>query len=513
MAYLVLDLPPGMYQNGTLRQARGRWYDGNLVRFFEGTIRPIGGWRQKTYTGTLTNPFSTTNASKSVKVTQSNHGLRTGDQVYFANAATVGGLNMNMVNWTVATVVDANDYSFNHTSNANATVNGEGGTVNFTYAQKCAGKPRAIVPWKDNSAVTRAGVGTNTNLYVLARDGQLTDITPTGFTAGNADATSGGGYGNGPYGVSTYGTPRGNSSLIVDADMWSLDTWGQYIVGVMPADGKIYEWQLSGLAAQIANSPTAAALVVTDQRILMALGAGGNRRNVQWSDQENETTWTPAATNQAGSFNIQTPGRLMLARRYHGAVVILSDLDAWLATYTADVYVYSFQKIGDGCGAISRGCAAVIWQGVVWMGAAGFWLYNGVTQKLPCEVSDALFNNLNSQQQSKILCWHNAEYSEVTWYYPSASATENDSCVTWNYSENHWTMGVLARLAGADRGVMVHPLLAGSDGFIYEHEVGFSYVPNVGSAPLTPYLESDHSSSAPCRSCLARRRSPAMATW
>lgn len=53
MAYISLDLPSGLYKNGTGRQARGRWYDANLIRFYEGTIRPVGGWRAKTDT-TLT---------------------------------------------------------------------------------------------------------------------------------------------------------------------------------------------------------------------------------------------------------------------------------------------------------------------------------------------------------------------------------------------------------------------------------------------------------------------------
>lgn len=39
-----LNLPPGVYRNGTKYQASGRWYDSHLVRWHEGTLRPIGGW-------------------------------------------------------------------------------------------------------------------------------------------------------------------------------------------------------------------------------------------------------------------------------------------------------------------------------------------------------------------------------------------------------------------------------------------------------------------------------------
>jgi len=39
-----LDLPPGLSSNGTKYQNRNRWIDGSLVRFHEGSIRPVGGW-------------------------------------------------------------------------------------------------------------------------------------------------------------------------------------------------------------------------------------------------------------------------------------------------------------------------------------------------------------------------------------------------------------------------------------------------------------------------------------
>ena len=50
MAFLSLAIPPGVYRNGTERQASGRYYNTNLVRWIDGTLRPIGGWRNKTAT-------------------------------------------------------------------------------------------------------------------------------------------------------------------------------------------------------------------------------------------------------------------------------------------------------------------------------------------------------------------------------------------------------------------------------------------------------------------------------
>lgn len=41
---ITLDLPPGLYRQGTKYQSKGRWYEAQLVRFLEDTVRPVGGW-------------------------------------------------------------------------------------------------------------------------------------------------------------------------------------------------------------------------------------------------------------------------------------------------------------------------------------------------------------------------------------------------------------------------------------------------------------------------------------
>lgn len=48
---ISLKIPPGLVNNGTPFQSRGRWVLGSLVRFFGGNIQPIGGWVQRTLTG------------------------------------------------------------------------------------------------------------------------------------------------------------------------------------------------------------------------------------------------------------------------------------------------------------------------------------------------------------------------------------------------------------------------------------------------------------------------------
>jgi len=141
-------------------------------------------------------------------------------------------------------------------------------------ASTVTGKARACLPWVATNGNRWLGVGTHSGLYVMSAAGTITDITPSGFTAGSADAGSTTGYGGGAYGAGTYGTPRPDTGTYTPASVWSLDTWGQYLVGCMDGDGKLYEWQLNTAsdAAVISGAPTGCTgLVVTAERFIFAL--------------------------------------------------------------------------------------------------------------------------------------------------------------------------------------------------------------------------------------------------
>lgn len=356
------------------------------------------------------------------------------------------------------------------------------------------GMGRAIISWHDNTSSSWSAIGTQSHLYAMSRGGVLTDITPSGFTPGRADAVAEGGYGDGTYGSGVYGTPRPDTSEIQEASMWSLDNWGEDLVGVMAEDGIIYQWSLDTGSAAVAvtNAPSAVALLTTNENILMALGAGNSSKTVSWSDAEDNTDWTPTSTNQAGSDVLQTNGVLMQGLRIASGNLIYTDLDVWLASYEANQFVYGFQRKGEGCGAISRNCAVAVdavatayGAQAVWMGNEGFWMYNGYIMPLKCDVWDFVFNGMNTLQKSKVTVQANSAFGEITWRYPSASSLEIDRYVTWNYRENHWAVGALARLSGVDAGAASQfPMMVGTDGNVYEHEVGASY------GGVMPYLES-----------------------
>lgn len=405
MADLVkIELPPGLSRRGTVYQTQGRWYDSSLVRWWNGSMTPIGAW----------------------------------------TARTVGAV----------------------------------------------GKARAMVTWRDNSSLRYIGVGTHSKLYALTPS--LTtpvDITPAGFSAGRADASSGGGYGVGLYGVGTYGTPRVDNVSVQDASMWTLDVFGQYLVGAMSDDGKAYVWTLdiSGptVAVAMSGAPTGnSALVVTPEAFVMLLGAGGDPRKIQWCDQGDYTTWSPSSTNQAGDFNIQSGGRLMCGKSTRGQTLIFTDIDVYVARYVGLPFVYIIDRVGEHCGIISRGAAVTSDSRCMWMSQAGFFAFDGASVvPVDCDIYDAVFGDMNFTQRSKITAHLVSEFSEVWWHYPSAASTEVDMVAVYNYDENHWALHTLARLVGVDRGVFNNPIQVDASGLLYDHESGTSW----GS---TPFAES-----------------------
>jgi len=240
-------------------------------------------------------------------------------------------------------------------------------------------------------------------------------------------------------------------------------------------------------AQPLANAPVDnESVVVTEERFVFALGAGGNPRKVQWCDREDNTTWTPAVTNEAGDLELNTSGALMKGMRVRGQTLLLTTRDAHVANYIGPPYVYGFERVGTSCGLAAREAAVVVDAGAFWMGANSFYTYNGSSvSELPCDVSDYVFNDMNRAQISKAFGMSNAMFGEIWWFYPSAAETENNRYVVFNYVEGTWYIGELDRTAGADRGAFRQPMMAkASDKKIYEHEVGLEY------DSLVPFAES-----------------------
>jgi len=67
---------------------------------------------------------------------------------------------------------------------------------------------------------------------------------------------------------------------------------------------------------------------------------------------------------------------------------------------------------------------------------------------------------------------------------------ENDRYVVYNYLEQVWYYGNLARTCWLDRGIQNLPIAAGTDGYLYNHEIGFDDGSASPSVPIEAYVRS-----------------------
>jgi len=333
--------------------------------------------------------------------------------------------------------------------------------------------------WEDNTGTRWIAAGTYNKLYVSTPSGTTSDITPAGLAVGTENAEVNTGYGSGLYGIGFYGQARPDTGNYSEATTWSMDTWGQYLVACSTADGKLYEWQLNTAtpAAAIANAPVGnLGVLVTEERFVFALGAGGDPRTIAWSDFEDNTLWAAASTNQAGDIQLQSSGQIVAGVRTQGQSLILTDQDAHRAVYVGPPFVYQFERVGSSCGLVARKAITDTPAGVFWMGQNGFFGYSGSSvQEIKCDVWDKVFLDINTAQISKTWATTNGQNGEVWWFYCSSNSLEIDRYVAFDYKEGHWLMGDLSRTSGIDRGIFRTPIWADADGSVYDHETGFNY--------------------------------------
>ena len=350
---------------------------------------------------------------------------------------------------------------------------------------------RGMLAWRGNLGAAHLGFGTATRLFHFS-EGDLTEITPSGFTTGGEDAVQASGtYGTGIYGAGLYGVGNELIETTVEANTWQLDNFGEDLIALAHSDGDLYRWDRSagGVATVIAAAPTGnLGVVVTPERFVVALGAGGDRRLVQWSDQEDADTWTPTDTNQAGDLTIPGPGQLMFGRRSRGETLVWTDHALYALRFIGGGLVYSLVELGSHCGVIGRMAGAEVNGRAFWMGRKNFYVYDGFVRPLPSPIEDYVFGDLNRVQASKIHCEIRTSFDEVWWFYPSEASVENDRYVVYNYVRDEWNIGQLERTSGVDEGAFAVPLGAAASGAVYLHETGTEMLDTDGT-PLTPLAE------------------------
>jgi len=293
--------------------------------------------------------------------------------------------------------------------------------------------------------------------------------------------------------------------------LWSHDNFGEDLL-INPRDSNIFYWDKSGGASARAvelstltgtktSVPTICKQIMVSDRDRHVLAFGcdainasntANQGNgvqdpllIRFSDQENPLIWYPAATNTAGDLRLGSGSTFVRAIETKREILVWTDTALTSMRFIGPPFTFGLQQLANNITIIGPNAAVATEDFVFWMGLDNFYVYAGQTAQLPCTVKDKVFADINLAEFDKVFGAVNSEFSEVLWLYPSASSTENNRYVVYNYLEKIWYFGTLDRTAWLDRGTRDFPIAA-EGGYLYNHEFGY----DDDGQPMDSFIES-----------------------
>ena len=365
-----------------------------------------------------------------------------------------------------------------------------GGNVIVSGSGWVTTSPRDVLTWHDNSKIRWAAYGTDDKLYAYRFDTDTRyDITPAGVGALDPPGALDG-YGLGDYGADAYGTSRDPSDVGVQdiaatmGDRWSMDTFGEDLLIVPTQDGHLFRWSPATpatLPALVTAAPDRnRGVIVTDQRHVVLLAAGGDPRRIAWCDQEDPNTWAPAVTNLAGDKMLVTQSYAMTAVKVSDGILIFTANDVHKMVYVGAPYAYGISQIATGCGPISPRAVVGIGSFYAWPGVQTFWSYQGNVQPLPCPVQDWFYSLVNRSMVGRVFGSPNPAFSELWWDWADEGSSETNRYLALNFADpaQPWIIGVRTRTAADPSGTMDFPVLGGfvegAGGALFLHEYGWT---------------------------------------
>ena len=529
MPFLKLNFRPGVNRDQTSYSGEGGWYECDKIRFFSGYPQKLGGWvkyspnfffgvcrqafnwitsfndnllaigtNDHVYietgglyynitplrdTASLSGPFSATNGSSTITVTDTSHGANTGDFVTFSGAVSLGG--------NITAAVLNQDYEITKIDSNSYTIQARSST-----------DQDQIVLVNANSSDSGTGGASVTAKY--------------GIASGYASAT----YGYG-WGVGTYGGPYGwglSSSTPINLQQrdWWFDNFDNDLV-MNIRNGVIYYWERGSLvdistsldtravtlSSLTGNSdvPTAAMQVLVSQndKHLMAFGCqpyGGASSDfdpllIRWANQDEPQNWTPSITTSAGFIRVSRGSKIVRALATRQEILVWTNSNLYSLQYTGTTDVFALQELADNISIIGPRAVISANNIIYWMGQDKFYVYSGQVQTLPCTLRQYVYQDINFNQTDQIVCGTNEGFTEIWWFYPSVNSTWNDRYVIFNHLENAWYYGTLVRTAWLDTALRGYPigLYTGENnavGYQYVHEYGV----NDDTTAMESYIQS-----------------------
>jgi hypothetical protein len=386
------------------------------------------------------NPFATTSGSTTVVVTDATGGYINGDFVTFSGATAVAGLTLNG-EYQLSTIgASTTTYEITAASAANATTTGGGAAVVAAY---------------------QVNVGTAFAIPLV-------------------------GWGAGAWGSGTWGIGSASTNQM---RIWSQANFGEDLI-FAPNGGQIYIWEantslttrgvlISSLAGASSVPTVQNFILISDSsRFTFAFGcndygsADQNPTLIRWSDQEDYLEWFPAATNQAGSLQLSHGSKIVTALQSRQEILVWTDSSLYSMQYQGPPAVWGAQLLADNISIAGPNACAIASGVTYWMGIDKFYKYDGRTQTLRCDLRQYIFQDINLEQAAQIFASTNEGFNEVWFFYCSANSFTIDKYVTYNYAEDVWAYGTMARTAWLDSALRQHPMAATYSYNIVFHEQG-----------------------------------------
>mgnify|MGYP003630437969 FL=1 len=421
-----------------------------------------------------------------ITVTDSNHGALDNDFVTFSGAATLGGV--------ITAAVLNQEYEIT--------------SIVSDDAYQIEARIVSTIP-----SITTTGGLNQTFVFANASDsgnGGGSIVGAYQINTGLDTTISGNGWGAGNWGRGTWNSNADLSASGQTLRIWSHDNFGEDLL-INVRDGGLFYWDksnasgvngrsvsLSSLAGASKVPTVAKQVMVSDKdRHVIAFGCDpetdeGNQDPllIRFSDQENLTEWQSLATNTAGDLRIGSGSKIITAIETRQQILVFTDVSLHAMQFLGPPFTFGISSISEGLTIAGPLAAIAVEDNVFWMGAQEFYTFGGRVQRLPCSVRDYVFTNINDDQMEKVTASVNSAFAEVTWFYPSASSSENDSYVTYNYEQKIWYYGTLGRTVWLDRGVNADPIAAGTDHYLYLHEIGFDDGSTEPATAISAYIES-----------------------
>ena len=475
-------------------------------------IRPIKS------TTTLTNAFSTTNGSTTVTINFStDHGITAGDIVLLDNFSTAtnsdfAAANFDDIRFMVTTVPSSNTITITMPSAETGSGASESGGIRVQHYFKVGpdvqsqGFGWSLGSWGGTevgafTTVLSSDIDASTTSITLNDASQFPssgtnfiqigteEISYTGISTNTLRGVTRG-VRNTTAATHSAGATVTNSSsfvawgeaasgdLIVDPGMWSIDNFGDKAICLI-VDGECFEWNSAATDATnsratiITNAPTASRhmLVSTPDRHLVFFGTEttvGDKSTqddmfIRFSAVEDINTYTPTATNDAGTQRLADGSRIVGAIRGRDAIYVYTDTALFLMRFVGQPFTFAFTQVGTNCGLIGKNAAVEVDGAAYWLSENGFFKYAGALETLPCLVEDFVYDDINLDSGNQmIFAGLNNLFGEIMWFYPTANSAVVNKMVCYNYQDSSpqrpvWTVGTLARTAWADSAIFGKP--------------------------------------------------------